>query len=85
MLVLETTIGTSAGGETRLPSLYTRPCGDGRQPKIFSLPRLLGVVADTETIQHLVDVKSATNSHTSMLPDPLRGASWGCYRHHQMI
>lgn len=46
------------------------------------------MVADTETIQHLVDVKSATNSHTSMLPQILCAEFFkrGCYpAHHQMI
>ena len=44
----------------------------GSFSKIFSPGSRLGyVVADTETIQHLVDVKSATNSHTSMLPQIL--------------
>ena len=46
----------------------------GSFSKIFSPGSRLGyVVADTETIQHLVDVKSATNSHLHAAPDPLRG------------
>ena len=61
----------------------------GSFSKIFSPGSRLGyVVADTETIQHLVDVKSATNSHTSMLPQILCAEFFkrGCYpAHHQMI
>ena len=60
----------------------------GSFSKIFSPGSRLGyVVADTETIQHLVDVKSATNSHTSMLPQILCAEFFkrGCYpAHHQL-
>lgn len=46
------------------------------------------MVADAETIEHLVDVKSATNSHTSMLPQILCAEFFkrGYYpAHHKMI
>ena len=44
----------------------------GSFSKIFSPGSRLGyVAAEAETIQRLVDVKSATNSHTSMLPQIL--------------
>ena len=44
----------------------------GSFSKIFSPGSRLGyVAANAETIEHLVDVKSATNSHTSMLPQIL--------------
>ena len=81
----------SGGGPASHQALrHHRPCGDGRQLLQDFLPgsRLGYVVADTETIQHLVDVKSATNSHTSMLPQILCAEFFkrGCYpAHHQMI
>ena len=61
----------------------------GSFSKIFSPGSRLGyVVADAETIGHLVDVKAATNSHTSMLPQILCAEFFkrGYYpAHHKMI
>ena len=57
--------------------------------KIFSPGVRLGyVMAEPETIHYLTEAKSATNSHTSMLPQILCAEFFkrGCYpAHHQMI
>lgn len=57
--------------------------------KIFSPGVRLGyVMAEPEVIQHLLEVKSATNSHTSMLPQVLCAEFFkrGYYpEHHKML